>query len=93
MPAEDDYYQEDLKELQSRYPGDRFISYCLPPDQGLGGIKVRYIIRVVSRKHAKEIDARQGKAIIEALQWLRDHPDQHEQPDPSNMEAADDTRK
>jgi hypothetical protein len=36
-------------------------------------MKVRYKIRVVSGPRAKEIDARQAKAIMELLEWARQH--------------------
>ena len=49
----------------------RVISYNVPEEDRPGGIKVRFKIRVVTGKRAKEIDARQVKAIMEVLQWLR----------------------
>jgi hypothetical protein len=49
----------------------RVISYNVREDQRPGGIKVRFKIRVATGKRAKEIDARQAKAIMEVLQWQR----------------------
>jgi hypothetical protein len=49
----------------------RVISYNVPEDQRPDGIKVRFKIRVATGKRAKEIDARQAKAIMEVLQWQR----------------------
>jgi hypothetical protein len=49
----------------------RVISYNVPEDQRPDGIKVRFKIRVANGKRAKEIDARQAKAIMEVLQWQR----------------------
>jgi len=49
------------------------ISYNVPEGQRPGGIKVRFKIRVVTGKRAKEIDARQARAIMEVLQWHRQH--------------------
>ncbi len=49
----------------------RVISYNVPEEDRPGGIKVRFKVRVVTGKRAKEIDARQVKAIMEVLQWLR----------------------
>jgi hypothetical protein len=49
----------------------RVISYNIPEDQRPDGIKVRFKIRVATGKRAKEIDARQAKAIMEVLQWQR----------------------
>ena len=47
------------------------ISYNVPESDRPDGIKVRFKIRVVTGKRAKEIDARQVKAIMEVVQWLR----------------------
>ncbi len=49
----------------------RVISYNVPDGDRPGGIKVRFKIRVVTGKRAKEIDARQARAILEVLQWQR----------------------
>jgi hypothetical protein len=58
----------------------RVISYNVPEGQRPGGIKVRFKIRVVSGKRAREIDARQAKAIMEVLQWHRQHRSQIQGP-------------
>jgi small-conductance mechanosensitive channel len=55
----------------------RVISYNVNEDQRPGGIKVRFKIRIATGKRAKEIDARQAKAIMEVLQWQRQ---QHTRP-------------
>jgi hypothetical protein len=47
----------------------RVISYNIPEGERPDGIKVRYKIRIATGKRAKEIDARQAKAIMEVLQW------------------------
>jgi hypothetical protein len=53
----------------------RVISYNIPEGERPGGIKVRFKIRVVTGKRAREIDARQARAILEVLQWRRQqHP-------------------
>ena len=49
----------------------RVISYNVNEDQRPGGIKVRFKIRIATGKRAREIDARQAKAIMEVLQWQR----------------------
>ena len=54
----------------------RVISYNVPEGQRPGGIKVRFKIRVVTGKRAREIDARQAAVIMEVLQWLSQHPKQ-----------------
>jgi hypothetical protein len=52
----------------------RIISYNVPEGNRPDGMKVRIKLRVATGKRAKEIDARQAKAIMEVLQWLRQHP-------------------
>jgi hypothetical protein len=51
----------------------RVISYNIPEGDRPGGIKVRFKIRVAAGKRAREIDARQARAILEVLQWQRQH--------------------
>jgi hypothetical protein len=55
----------------------RVISYNVPEGNRPDGIKVRFKIRIAAGKRAKEIDARQARAILEVLQWQRQH---HERP-------------
>jgi hypothetical protein len=49
----------------------RVISYNVPEGDRPGGIKVRFKIRVATGKRAREIDARQARAIMEVLEWQR----------------------
>jgi hypothetical protein len=49
----------------------RVISYNVPEGDRPDGIKVRFKIRIATGKRAKEIDARQARAILEVLQWQR----------------------
>ena len=49
----------------------RVISYNVPVGDRPAGIKVRFKIRIAAGKRAREIDARQAKAIMEVLQWQR----------------------
>jgi hypothetical protein len=51
----------------------RLISYNVPEGDRPGGIKVRFKIRIATGKRAREIDARQARAILEVLQWQRQH--------------------
>ena len=53
----------------------RVISYNVPEGDRPDGIKVRFKIRIATGKRAKEIDARQARAILEVLQWQRQHHD------------------
>jgi hypothetical protein len=54
-------------------PNGRVISYNVPRGDRPGGIKVRFKIRIATGKRAQEIDARQVAAILEVLQWQRQH--------------------
>ena len=69
---DDDYHEEApdwwLGKLRS---DERVISYNLRKEERPGGMKVRFKIGVVSGARAKEIDARQTKAIMEVLEWVR----------------------
>jgi hypothetical protein len=49
----------------------RVISYNVPEGGRPGGIKVRFKIRIATGKRAREIDARQARAIMEVLEWQR----------------------
>jgi hypothetical protein len=49
----------------------RVISYNVPEGDRPGGIKVRFKIRIATGKRAREIDARQTRAIMEVLEWQR----------------------
>jgi hypothetical protein len=51
----------------------RVINYNIPEGKRPGGIRVRFKIRVITGKRAAEIDARQARAILEVLQWQRQH--------------------
>lgn len=70
--ADDDYHEEPPDWwLGKPHPDEQIISYNLRKEERPGGMKVRYKIRVVSGPRAKEIDARQAKAIMELLEWAR----------------------
>ena len=52
------------------------IAYDLPPDEqpgGPDGMKVRYVVTVVTGERARELDARQAEVIWDLLKWARDH--------------------
>jgi hypothetical protein len=69
---DDDYHEEAPGWwLGPQRPDERIISYNLAKEERPGGMKVRYKIKVVSGERAKEIDARQAKAIMEVLEWVR----------------------
>jgi hypothetical protein len=71
-------HQENGGNGDCNHPGmlhnDRVISYNIPEGDRPDGIKVRFKLRIATGDRAKEIDARQAKAIMEVLQWLRQHP-------------------
>jgi hypothetical protein len=54
-------------------PNGRVISYNALEGDRPGGIKVRFKIRIATGKRAQEIDVRQVTAIMEVLQWQRQH--------------------
>jgi hypothetical protein len=72
---------EDSRDNRENHQGNspgiaangRVISYNVNEGQRPGGIKVRFKIRIATGKRAQEIDARQAKAIMEVLQWQRQH--------------------
>jgi hypothetical protein len=53
----------------------RIISYNVSEDKRPDGIKVRFKVRIATGKRAREIDARQARAIMEVLQWLHHNPE------------------
>jgi hypothetical protein len=76
VPADD----EDMWFFGPPWPGEQLLSETLP--EPVEGVKVRYVLRVVSGDRAKQIEARQAAAILEVLKWLRDNPGQHEHAQP-----------
>jgi hypothetical protein len=70
--SDDDYHEEApdwwLEKVGS---GEQIISYNVRKEERPGGMKVRFKIGVVSGPRAKEIDARQAKAIMDVLEWVR----------------------
>jgi len=42
--------------------------------ENVGGLKVKWTVRVVDGPEAAQVDARQAEAIREALEWIRKHP-------------------
>jgi len=62
--------------LSSGYPKRRAVRHLRPARREIAGMKVRYVLRVVSGDCAKDIDARQVKAIMDVLQWSRDRREQ-----------------
>lgn len=69
---DDDYHEEAPGWwLGKPRPDERIISYNLRKEERPGGMKVRYKIGVVSGSRAREIDARQAKAMMELLEWVR----------------------
>jgi hypothetical protein len=75
----------DMRFFGPPHPGERLLSEMAEP---VAGMKVRYVLRVVSGERARQIDIRQAQVIMEVMQWLRDHPGQHQQPDPGREETT-----
>jgi len=71
QPPDPGNHQGNTREIGDNV---RVISYNVPEEDRPDGMKVRIKLRVATGKRAKEIDARQAKAIMEVLQWLRQHP-------------------
>jgi hypothetical protein len=73
MPGQDDddYEDGDMDFIAPPRAGERTISYTLPRGERIAGMKVRYVLRVVSGGQAEIIDARQNKVIMEVLKWIR----------------------
>jgi hypothetical protein len=78
--SDDDYHEEAPGWWLGKPRSDeRIINYNLRKEERPGGMKVRYKISVVSGPRAKEIDARQAKAIMELLEWVRQQRTQEDQ--------------
>jgi hypothetical protein len=54
-------------------PGDGHLSYYRDGIGNVGGLKVKWKIRVVTGPEAARLDARQTRAIRELLQWATQH--------------------
>ncbi len=53
--------------------GPRIISYNLNEAERLGGMRIRFKVRVETGKKAAAINAAQAQAIKELLLWARQH--------------------
>lgn len=65
MPAQENEPPDDMYFFGPPRPGERFITCTTPPDQPIGGMNVRYVIKVVSGERAQHIDARQADAVMD----------------------------
>jgi hypothetical protein len=54
-------------------PGDGYLSYYRDGMENVGGLKVKWKIRVVTGPEAVRLDARQNAAIKELLAWASQH--------------------
>jgi len=70
--------QEDGKEHARNLPADitrsTIYNYYRDGMENVGGLKVKWTVRVVDGPEAAQVDARQAEAIREALEWIRKHP-------------------
>jgi hypothetical protein len=53
--------------------GPRIIAYNLREEERPGGMKVRYKVKIVTGRKARELDERQAEVIRELLQWAHQH--------------------
>jgi hypothetical protein len=54
-------------------PDDGYLSYYRDDMENVGGLKVKWKIRVVTGPEAARLDARQNLAIKELLTWAAQH--------------------
>jgi len=76
MPASENAQKKDKehdRNSSAAIPGSTIYGYNLDETKTLGGIKVRWKIRVVDGPAAARWDARQAEAILEALRWTARH--------------------
>jgi hypothetical protein len=66
---QEEHGSNSLPEIE--YP--RIISYNLNEAERLGGMKVRYKIRIETGRKAAALNAQQAEAIKELLLWARQH--------------------
>lgn len=64
--------EQDSNSL-AHIPGDDYLSYYRDGMENVGGLKVKWKIRVVTGPEATRLDARQARAIRELLQWATRH--------------------
>jgi hypothetical protein len=69
---------ENRKEHAGDLPADisrgAIYSYYRDGMENVGGLKVKWTVRVVDGPEAAQVDAHQAEAIREALEWIRRHP-------------------
>ena len=60
--------------LPADIPRGAIYSYYRDGMENVGGLKVKWTVRVVAGPEAAQVDARQAEAIREALECIRRHP-------------------
>jgi hypothetical protein len=76
VPQNDpDARKEHARNLPVDIPRGTIYSYYRDGMENVGGLKVKWTVRVVDGPEAAQVDARQAEAIREALEWIRRHPD------------------
>ena len=60
--------------LPADKPEQAIFSYYRDGMRNVGGLKVKWTIRVISGPAAARWDTRQAEALREALEWIRKHP-------------------
>jgi hypothetical protein len=60
--------------LPADKPEQAIFSYYRDGMGNVGGLKVKWTVRVITGPGAARWDARQAEALREALEWIRKHP-------------------
>ena len=66
--------EKQASNLPADIPRGAIYSYYRDGMDNVGGLKVKWTVRVVAGPEAAAVDARQAEAIREALEWIRRHP-------------------
>ena len=66
--------EKHLLNLPADKPEQAILSYYRDGMGNVGGLKVKWTIRVIGGPGAARWDARQAEALREALEWIRKHP-------------------
>jgi hypothetical protein len=68
-----DNHEEQAGNSPEDIPGDDYLVYYRDDIENVGGLKVKWKIRVASGAEAARLDARQNAAIKELLAWASQH--------------------
>jgi hypothetical protein len=74
QPATSENPEKHPSNLPADKPEQAIFSYYRDGMGNVGGLKVKWTIRVIGGPAAARWDARQAEALREALEWIRKHP-------------------